>query len=140
MDNKHLINDKMSLIRHLTGVNSSKLNYYLEVKKINDEIIKQNNRLEIIHQIIKDINIRMSLADTIDRVYQRLPLVIRCDFLGLALMRENELIMTAMVPGCGCTGNPVPFKSLLWLAVKDKQSKVFTLDQNDDDIHICPTA
>jgi len=138
MDNKHLINDKMSLIKHLTGVNSSKLNYYLEVKKINDEIIKQNNRLEIIHQIIKDINIDMSLADTIDRVYQRLPLVIRCDFLGLALMRENELIMTAMEPGCGCTGNPVPFKSLLWHAVKGKKSKVCTLNQNDDTVHICP--
>lgn len=138
MGNKHLINDKMRLIKHLTGVNSSKLNYYLEVKKINDEIVKQNNRLEIIHQIIKDINIDMSLNDIIERVYQRLPLVIHCEFLGLALMRDNELIMTAMVPGCGCTGRPVPFKSLLWHAVRDRKSKVYSLGREEGKIHECP--
>lgn len=138
MENKHLINDKMRLIKHLTGVNSSKLNYYLEVKKFNDEIVKQNNRLEIIHQIIKDINIDMSLTDTIDRVYQRLPLVIRCDFLGLALMRDNELIMTAMVPSCGCTGRPVPFKSLLWHVVRDRKSRVYSLGRQEGTIHDCP--
>lgn len=138
MENKYLVNDKMRLIKHLTGVNSSKLNYYLEVKKINEEIVKQNNRLEIIHQIIKDINIDMSLADIIERVYRRLPLVIHCDFLGLALMRGNELVMAAMVPECGCTGHPIPFRSLLRHAVRDKKSKVYSLGREDSAIYQCP--
>lgn len=139
MKSHHLINEKMRLIENLTGVYSSKLNYYLEVKKRNDEIIKQNNRLEIIHQIIKDINIDMSLTDIIQRVYDRLPLVIRCDFLGLALMQnDGELVMTAMIPSCDCTGRPVPFKSLLWRAVRERESKVYSLSEEDRTLHNCP--
>lgn len=107
MKNQQLINEKRRIIENLTGINSSKISYYTEVKK-------QNNRLEIIHQIIKDINIDMSLSDIIERVYQKLPSVIHCEFLGLALMQEDDLVMTAMIPDCDCTGKPVPFKSLLW--------------------------
>lgn len=138
MENQHLINEKMRLIEHLTGVNSSKINYYTEVKKRNEEIIKQNNRLEIIHQIIKDINIDMSLADIIERVYQRLPLVIHCEFLGLALMQDDNLVMTAMVPNCDCTGRPVPFKSLLWHAIRERKSMVYSLDEEQRAVHDCP--
>lgn len=131
MGNRYLINEKKHLIEQLTGIHSSKINYYLEVKKSNEEIVKQNNQLEIIHQIIKDINIDMSLADIIQRVYQRLPLVIYCDFLGLALKRDNDLIMTAMIPHCRCIGRPVPHKSLLWQAVQERESKVFSLTEED---------
>lgn len=138
MQNQHLINEKMRLIENLTGVNSSKINYYLEVKKRNDEIIKQNNRLEIIHQIIKDINIDMSLTDIIQRVYERLPLVIQCDFLGLALIQNEKLSMTAMVPFENCTGRPTPFKSLIWDAVKERKSKVYTLSEEKRKTMSCP--
>ncbi len=131
MGNQYLINEKNYLIEQLTGVHSSKLNYYLEVKKRNEEIIKQNNQLEIIHQIIKDINIDMSLADIIERVYQRLPLVIHCDFLGLVLMQHDDLMMTAMIPKYDCTGHPLPFKSQLWHAVRERQSKVYSLTEEE---------
>ncbi|WP_449241322.1 ATP-binding protein [Desulfoscipio gibsoniae] len=138
MKNQHLINEKKHLIEQLTGIHSSKINYYSEVKKRNEEIIKQNNRLEIIHQIIKDINIDMSLSDIIERVYQRLPLAIHCDFLGLALMQDDDLIMTAMIPNCDCTGHPVPFKSLLWRAVRESQSKVYSLTEEERATQKCP--
>ncbi|AGL02413.1 GAF domain-containing sensor histidine kinase [Desulfoscipio gibsoniae] len=138
MENQHLINEKKYLIEQLTGIHSSKINYYLEVKKRNEEIIKQNNRLEIIHQIIKDINIDMSLGDIIERVYQRLPLVIHCDFLGLALMQHSDLSMTAMIPDCDCTGRPVPFKSLLWHTVRERQSKVYSFSKEERTAQDCP--
>ena len=38
---------KRKLIEILTGVNSSKLNYYIELKKRNKEIVKQNSRLRL---------------------------------------------------------------------------------------------
>lgn len=138
MHSRQLINEKMRLIEHLTGVNSSKINYYTEVKKRNEEIIKQNHRLEIIHQIIKDINIDMSLADIIERVYQRLPLVIHCEYLGLALVEGDKLVMTAMVPGCDCTGQPVPFKALLRHAVRERKSMVYFLDEEQRAVQHCP--
>jgi len=132
MENRQLINEKRRIIENLTGINSSKINYYTEVKK-------QNNRLEIIHQIIKDINIDMSLGDIIERVYQKLPSVIHCEFLGLALMEEDELVMTAMIPDCDCTGKPVPFKSLLWNVVRERKSRYHSLDQEDQSmVQECP--
>ena len=73
-----MFDDKWNIIRNLTGVNSSKLNYYLEVQHSNEQIKIQINRLEIIHQLIKDINIDMSLADIVERVYNKLPQAVPC--------------------------------------------------------------
>lgn len=124
--------DKNKQIENLTGVNSSKLNYYIELKQRNREIVRQNNRLEIIHQIAKDINIDMSIEDIIGRVYQKLPLVIDCDFLGLALFQQKDLVYTAMVPFCECTGRPVPKKSLLWEAVRLGKGVFYRFDRPGD--------
>lgn len=131
MKNQQLINEKRRIIENLTGINSSKISYYTEVKK-------QNNRLEIIHQIIKDINIDMSLGDIIERVYKKLPSVIHCEFLGLALMQEDDLVMTAMIPDCDCTGKPVPFKSLLWNVVRERKSGFYSLDGGQAVLQECP--
>lgn len=120
-----MFNNKARLIEDLTGVNSSRLNYYVELKKRNEEIVKQNNRLEIIHQLTRDINIDMSINDIIDRVYKKLPLAIPCDFLGLALIRQNELHMTAMTPPLFSIDNPIPQSSFLWQCFRDGQTAVF---------------
>jgi two-component system NtrC family sensor kinase len=124
---ERLHNEKIRIIENLTGVDSSKLNYYLEAKKRSEEIIKQNHRLEIIYQIIQDINIDMSLEDIITRVHKKLPQAIHCDFWGLAMLKGNNLYMTAMVPGYVCVGEPVSEKSLLWESVTKKESKFYHL-------------
>ena len=113
-----MINDKRSLIEDLTGVKSSKLNYYLELKKRNEEIIKQNNRLEIIHQIVKDINIDMSIADILMRTYSKLPSVLPCDSLVLALMENGTLRIKAMVPQNECLKSTLPKHSLLYECIQ----------------------
>lgn len=125
---------KLRIIENLTGVDSSKLNYYVELKQRNSEIIKQNNRLEIIHQIVKDINIDMSLKDIIERVYQRLPLVFHCDFLGLALINEKNMFLTATAPPCQCQGQPVAKKSLLWEIARLQDSRFYNLNRQGQDI------
>ena len=78
MDNR----DK--LLEQLTGVDSSKLNYYVELKKRNEEVLQQNSRLEILHQLIRDINIDMSHQQILERAFRKLPAVLPCDFLGMA--------------------------------------------------------
>ncbi len=117
--------NKFKLIENLTGVNSSKLNYYVELKQRNAEIIKQNYRLEIIHQLVRDINIDMSIEDIIGRVYDRLPLALPCDFLGLFLLRWDELYLAAMAPNNFSMANPVPRSSFLWRCLKEKKAVVF---------------
>ena len=51
------------LLEQLTGVDSSKLNYYVELKKRNQDVLTQNSRLEILQQLTRDINIDMSIRD-----------------------------------------------------------------------------
>ena len=59
------VGNREKLLEQLTGVDSSKLNYYVELKKRNQDVLKQNSRLEILHQLARDINIDMSISDII---------------------------------------------------------------------------
>jgi len=127
-----VFNNKSKLIEDLTGVNSSRLNYYVELKKRNEEIVKQNNRLEIIRQLLRDINIDMSIEDIIERVYKKLPLALPCDFLGLSLLHHEDLYMTAMMPPGLSIENPIPRSSFLWRCVEEGKVAVFDSSHNND--------
>lgn len=120
-----MLNNKAKLIENLTGVNSSKLNYYVELKKRNEEIIKQNKRLEILHSLIRDINIDMSIGDIIQGVYEKLPQVLPCAFIGLALLQRDELFMTAMMPKDSCLTDAIPAGSFLWHSIQNREAKVY---------------
>jgi two-component system NtrC family sensor kinase len=120
-----MFNKKAELIENLTGIESSKLNYYVELKKRNEDAAKQNNRLEIIRQLARDINIDMSIEDILERVNSKLPLAVPCDFLGLALLHEGELYMTAMLPQNQCLADPLPRESFLWQCIQNNEAKVF---------------
>lgn len=120
-----MFNNKAKLIENLTGVNSSKLNYYVELKKRNEEIVKQNNRLEIIRHLARDINIDMSIEDMLETVNGKLPLAVPCDFLGLALLRKGELYMTAMMPQGSCPVDPLPEESFIWQCIHNSVAKVY---------------
>lgn len=127
-----MFDDKLSIIQNLTGVNSSKLNYYLEAQRSNEQLIIQIKRLQILHQLIKDINIDMSLADIVERVYNKLPQVVPCCFLGLALAEGNRLAMTAAIPDDGSMGQFVPTSSVLWQSYEKSQRKVHHFDIDGD--------
>lgn len=128
-----MIDQKRIIIENLTGVNSSKLNYYLELKKRNEEISKQNNWLAIIHQLVKDINIDMSISDIIHRTYKQLPSVLPCDFLGLALLEGNSLYMKTMIPGNDCLNQEIPEHSVLWDSIKEPVYKLHSFEPNSVD-------
>ncbi|RYD01946.1 hypothetical protein N752_27885 [Desulforamulus aquiferis] len=127
-----MFGDKLNIIQNLTGVNSSKLNYYLEVQRSNEQIKIQINRLEIIHQLIKDINIDMSFSDIVERVYNKLPQAVPCCFLGLAMAKANQLVMTAAIPGNSNLGQPVPRTSVLWQAYAKCQRLLYNLNYREE--------
>ncbi len=127
-----MFEEKMKLIENLTGVNSSKLNYYVELKKRNEEIIKQNNRLEIINQLVRDINIDMTVKDIVNRVYAKLPLAIPCDYLGLVLTAKEGLYIKAIMPSSYKCKGPIPKESFLWNCFNDKQARIFEGVSPDD--------
>jgi two-component system NtrC family sensor kinase len=124
-----LFENKRKLIENLTGVNSSKLNYYLELKEINKLIELQNSRLAIINQLAKDINIDMSFTDILDRVYDKLPAVIKCDFLAIALLENDELVLSAVSPKTGYVGKTIPASSVLWEVIDTGENRAYDLPE-----------
>jgi two-component system, NtrC family, sensor kinase len=116
------MDQKEYLLEQLTGVNSSKLNYYVELKKRNQEVLKQNSRLEVLHQLARDINIDMSIEDILDRVFDMLPAALPGEFLGLATLRDGELLLRAMAPRDVCTAGAIPSESRLWQVVESRSA------------------
>jgi len=126
-----MINSKGKLIEQLTGVNSSKLNYYVELKKRTEEILQQNSRLEILHQLARDINIDMSIADIIERSFARLPQTLPCDFLGLVTARNGVLSLKAMMPRDFCQIDEFPAHSPSLKVIREKKAGIFNLGAED---------
>ncbi|APG24625.1 MAG: ATP-binding protein [Syntrophotalea acetylenica] len=124
--------DKKSLIENLTGVNSSKLNYYVELKKRNAEILKQNSRLEILHQLSRDINLEMSTEDMIERAYRQLHRALPCDFLALALLRGDDLSMRAVIPLKPRRLPVIPAGSFVWDAMRTGKVRMYEPAQTAD--------
>jgi two-component system NtrC family sensor kinase len=115
------------LLEQLTGVDSSKLNYYIELKKRNQEILKQNSRLEILQQLIRDINIDMSIEDILERAFAKFPLTLSCDFLGLVTVRNGELQLKALMPRDFCRIDNFPAHSPALNVIRDKKAGIFNL-------------
>ncbi|MBC7962125.1 MAG: GAF domain-containing protein [Steroidobacteraceae bacterium] len=121
------MNDREKLLEQLTGVDSSKLNYYVELKKRSQEVLKQNNRLEILHQLARDINIDMSIDDIIERTFSKLPQTLPCDFLGLVAVKSGGLILKALMPRDFCRIDDFPAHSPSIKVIRQKRAAIFNL-------------
>lgn len=86
------------LLSKLMGVQSTRRNYYVELKEINEEMIKQNKRLEIINQIARSINVEMSYDEIIERVAEPLRQVMAYDLLSFCLLDKGKLIIKSSIP------------------------------------------
>jgi len=121
------VNDREKLLEQLTGVDSSKLNYYVELKKRSQEVLRQNSRLEILHQLARDINIDMSIADIIERTFSRLPQTLPCDFLGLVAVKNGSLELKALMPRDFCRIDNFPAHSPSLKVIREKKAGIFNL-------------
>ncbi|HEY5976111.1 MAG TPA: histidine kinase, partial [Geobacteraceae bacterium] len=122
------MDDREKLLEQLTGVDSSKLNYYVELKKRNQEVLRQNSRLEILHRLARDINIDMSIDDIIERTFSNLPKTLPCDFLGLVALQNNgELALKAMMPRDFCRIDDFPAHSPSMQVIRQKKAGIFNL-------------
>lgn len=114
MDKGDSVENRGKLLEQLTGVDSSKLSYYVELKKRNHDVLAQNSRLEILQQLTRDINIDMSIGDIIERAFRKLPEALPCDFLGLAKLQGENLKILAMAPGDYFSTGVIPKGSRLY--------------------------
>ena len=125
------VENREKLLEQLTGVDSSKLNYYVELKKRNQDVLKQNRRLEILHQLARDISIDMSIPDIIERAFTKLPQTLPCDFLGLVTVRGGELKLKALMPGDFCKIENFPAHSPSLNVIRQKKADIFRLTQEE---------
>lgn len=125
------VDDREKLLEQLTGVDSSKLNYYVELKKRNQEVLKQNSRLKVLHQLAHDINIDMSIADIIERAFTKLPQTLPCDFLGLVAVKSSGLDLKAMMPRDFCRIDNFPAHSPSIKVIQQKRAGIFNLQPEE---------
>ena len=125
------MDNREQLLEQLTGVDSSKLNYYVELKKRNQEVLKQNSRLQILHQLARDINIDMSIPDIIEGAFAKLPQTLPCDFLGLVTLRNGELKLKAVMPRNFCRVENFPAHSPSLSAIRHKKAAIFNLSAEE---------
>lgn len=133
------MDEREKLLEQLTGVDSSKLNYYVELKKRNQEVLKQNSRLEILQQLARDINIDMSIADIVERAFANLPQTLPCDFLGLVAVKSGGLSLKALMPRDFCRIDDFPAHSPSLKVIQEKKAGIYNLPPDElDHIRINP--
>jgi two-component system NtrC family sensor kinase len=69
-----------------------------DVRKIIEELTRQNNRMAIIQQIAKSINVEMTYEEIIDEVATPLRSVLAYDLLSFCLLEKGQLIIKASIP------------------------------------------
>jgi len=125
------VDNREKLLEQLTGVDSSKLNYYVELKKRSQEVLRQNSRLEILHRLARDINIDMSIADIIERAFSKLPQTLPCEFLGLVAVKNGGLALKAMMPRDYCRIDNFPAHSPSMRVISEKKAGIFNLPPDE---------
>ncbi|OES45736.1 GAF domain-containing sensor histidine kinase [Domibacillus iocasae] len=90
--------NRLDMIHLLTGVQSSKRNYYTELKKTVDELQKKNSQLEIMNNLMHSFNVNMSIHEMLKQTQEILRDVYRIDRLSLAIWEDGSLRMADVYP------------------------------------------
>lgn len=121
-----MLTDKKEMIELLTGVKSSKKNYYTELKLTVDQLQKKNMQLEIINEVMKSINIESTFNQILKNVIEKLKVLMRCDRVSLLLIKNEQLILSNVYPENLVQlelNSIIPFEnSLYWSALKNNQT------------------
>lgn len=126
---------RQQMIERLVGVESSKINYYTQLKKTVDEMEKKNIQLEIINEVMKSFNVNMSKDSLLKIVLEKLQHIFPFERLSLFQLYNNELTLTNLYPETSTyneTGTKIPQgNSLYWQAVKDKLAMTYLVEEDD---------
>ena len=96
-----------------------------DVNRVIDELVRQNNRMAIIQQIAKSINVEMSYEEIIDEVSGPLKSVLPYELLSFCLIEKGKLIIKSSIPkeqkilGVGWVLDD--HNSAPWKAIKEKR-------------------
>jgi two-component system, NtrC family, sensor kinase len=133
-----MLENKQEMIQLLTGVKSSKRNYYTELKKTISELQKKNMQLEIIGDVMKNMKVDMSIESILENVLMKLKKIIEFDRLGIALYQKSQLTLANVYPTNSFhlkTGAVIPREnSLFWKVVKRKRMAYYSLSSTEKEL------
>jgi len=92
------VRNREEMIKFLTGVQSSKRNYYTELKKTVSELEKKNTQLEIINDVMRGFNVDMSMDDMLKNVFEKLQTIFSIDQISLSIVDGRSLVFSNMFP------------------------------------------
>ncbi|WCK52562.1 ATP-binding protein [Aneurinibacillus sp. Ricciae_BoGa-3] len=132
-----MIEDKREVIQLLTGVKSSKRNYYNELKKTVLSLQKKNMQIEIINQVVKSFNVDMCMDDMLKNVMNKLEKLFPFTRLSLSTFEKERLLvsnvhpqkLTAMPPGTVLDEQ----NSLYWKAIREEKAILHSIGTADKD-------
>jgi two-component system, NtrC family, sensor kinase len=84
------MDEKFELIERLTGVRSSRKNYYVELTEMVQEMQSKNKQLEVMNQLTR-IHVNMSWKEVVEYIAAQLHQVIPFNFLVLAVAEKAYL-------------------------------------------------
>ncbi len=90
--------ERQTMIERLTGVQSSKRSYYTELKNTVAELQKKNMQLEIIHEVMKNLNVEMSMDDMLKNIMDKLITIFPFDRISLSIRNGDELVLSNVYP------------------------------------------
>ena len=116
--------EKQSVIEKLTGIQSSKKSYYVELKSTMHQTELKNKQLEVLNHLAKSINIEMSFQDMLESAAEKLAEIIPFHRMSLSLLENNQLLVTTVIPADAVAiapGNPIPARrSLFWEIIENR--------------------
>lgn len=120
-----VIQNKQEMISSLTGVRSSKKNYYTQLKHTIEELKKKNLQLEIINEMTKSIKVDMSMDEIFKNVVHKLNHIIEFDRISLSLLKNNRLFLTNVFPSNALfleQGAEIPNENSIYWQVLDNKN------------------
>ncbi|SDY26566.1 two-component system, NtrC family, sensor kinase [Evansella caseinilytica] len=121
-----MADNKQQMISLLTGIQSSKKNYYAELKNTVEQLKKKNMQLEIIHEVMKSIKVDMSVDQMLNNIVHKLEAIIQFDRLSLSLLKNGKLFLTNVYPASVHSlpiDSEIPDQqSLYWDSLRKQQS------------------
>ncbi|MFS0576788.1 ATP-binding protein [Sporosarcina sp. 179-K 3D1 HS] len=90
--------NRLEMIDLLTGVQSSKQNYYSELKSTVDQLKKKNSQLEIINEVMRSFTVDFSVAHMLEKALAKLQALYPIDRVSAALVDEQKLVLSYVYP------------------------------------------
>lgn len=125
--------NRNEMIDLLTGVRSSKRNYYSELKSTVDQLKKKNSQLEMLNEVMSRFAINFSVEDMLEHTLEKLQTVYPVDVLGATVHMDSTFDRSYIFPErmAGLNDLPLILENSLYREVIDMGTSIMYHERDD---------